>query len=133
MYVCSCVDHAVHYTVCKHTHLVHLQRTENSDKELLCMLNELDNNREVPDNGPEQWELQTMDEEVSTASNETEENSVREEKKGISMRSNECAEMKDGLIHVNEVPKEIEGNFNQDSDSHDGGVPNRVNLQYYSE
>ena len=49
MYVCSCVDHAVHYTVCKHTHLVHLQRTENSDKELLCMLNELDNNREVPD------------------------------------------------------------------------------------
>ena len=36
-------------------------------------------------------------------------------------------------MSVNEVPKEIEGNFNQESDSHDGGVPNRVNLQYYSE
>ena len=106
MYVCSCVDHVVHYTVCKHTHLVHLQRTENSDKELLCMLNELDNNREVPDNGLEQWELQTMEEEVSTASNETEENSVREEKRGIRMRSNECAEKKDSLIHVSEVAKE---------------------------
>lgn len=32
MYVCSYVDHAVHYTVCKHTHLVHLQRTEKDNK-----------------------------------------------------------------------------------------------------
>ena len=72
-------------------------------------------------------------EEVSTARNETEENRVTEEKRGIRMRSNECAEMKDGLIHVNEVAKEIEGNSKQESDSHDDGVPNRVNLQYYSE
>ena len=28
MYVCSRVDHGIHYTVCKHTHLVHLQQNE---------------------------------------------------------------------------------------------------------
>ena len=28
MYTCTCVDYAVHYTVCKHVHLVHLSKQE---------------------------------------------------------------------------------------------------------
>ena len=47
MYVCSCIDYAVHYTVCKHTHLVHsLKGDEGSasnDQDLLDTLVELEN------------------------------------------------------------------------------------------
>uniref|UniRef100_A0A1X7TQ09 SWIM-type domain-containing protein n=1 Tax=Amphimedon queenslandica TaxID=400682 RepID=A0A1X7TQ09_AMPQE len=45
MYVCSCVDHAVHYTVCKHTHLVHMQLHNDRQK----IVNESQNMME--DNG----------------------------------------------------------------------------------
>ena len=27
MYICSCVDYALHYTACKHAHLVHVSQT----------------------------------------------------------------------------------------------------------
>ena len=28
MYICSCIDYVVHYTVCKHTHLVHSLKSD---------------------------------------------------------------------------------------------------------
>ena len=33
MYICSCVDNAVHFTMCKHAHLVHLQRSVTDGEE----------------------------------------------------------------------------------------------------
>ena len=47
IYVCSCINYAVYYTLCKHTHLVHfLKSNEGSatnDQDLLDILVELDN------------------------------------------------------------------------------------------
>ena len=41
MYSCSCVDYAVHFVACKHAHLVHIQVTEEDDKELPDLLFDL--------------------------------------------------------------------------------------------
>ena len=57
MYVCSCIDCAVHYTVCKHAHLVHMQREEEVEKELFDTLIELQQNN-GQETGPLEEELE---------------------------------------------------------------------------
>lgn len=41
MYTCTCVDHAVHFTVCKHAHLVHTQLVDQDDQEFIKVLTEM--------------------------------------------------------------------------------------------
>lgn len=35
MYTCTCTDHVVHYTVCKHAHFIHLQTQEKEENVLI--------------------------------------------------------------------------------------------------
>ena len=120
MYVCSCIDYAVHYTVCKHVHLLHMQLEKEADEELLDTLHDLQKNN---GQGAEEEEEQVGIEGACHGENNEME---------IVSSENEATAMDPATIIDQEMDGCEEGIFEEQSDF--GTIMARKSsLQYYSD